>query len=113
MRNGIQIKTRAKQSTKKKVLLVFFVCFIMLSLLSEAFILTHADHEHDHNGIGSSCTLCVQFHNIESLLKQFAMAVAVARYGFIGLLTVIAILRSISPLYGISTSIELKTQLNN
>ena len=113
MQSAKQINMRNKQNAKKVFALIVLVCFIILSLFSEAFILTHDEHEHGHNGFGGSCALCVQLNNVENLLKQLVMAAAVATLGVISLLTTIAILYTVSSLLGLYTPVKLKIRLNN
>jgi len=69
------------RQTKKRVLtLAFLICFIIVSLLSEALILKLADHEHDHNGVNGTCVTCTHVKNAENLLKKLATASLVAAY---------------------------------
>ena len=106
--------SKNNQRTKRFTVLILLVCFIMFFLLlSEAFLLIHAEHEHDHKGIGGSCNICVQLHNAESLLKHLGMAVAAISLGFISLLTAMATIPSVLFSLGLCTPIKLKTRINN
>ena len=102
-----------KQTAMKFVTLGVLICFIFVFFLSEAFILTHAEHKHDHNGAKGSCTTCIQIHNAENLLRQFNLAVSGASFAFISLLAAIAILFSLSYLNETKTLVILKTRMNN
>jgi len=113
MRCKKQYKKREIQNTKKIMILILLVSFIMLSLFSETFLLSHAEHEHDHNGISGSCTICVQLHHAENLRKQLYVAVAITTIGFISLLITITYLGSISSVLGLYTPVKLKIRLNN
>ena len=113
MRRASQVNIKNNQTTKKLVTLAFLICFIIVSLLTEAFILTHADHEHDHDGANGSCTTCVLILNAENLLKQFSTAVSGASYALINLFAAIAMLFSVLYLIEIKTPVKLKTRMNN
>ena len=108
-----QIEMRGKQNVKKIFVFTILICFLMFSLYSEAFLLTHAEHEHNHNGIGGSCTVCVQFQNAENLFKQFGLPVAATSSWLYNLLAVITFLCFVSSLLDLYTPVELKTRLNN
>jgi hypothetical protein len=53
------------------------IVFVLVMLLSAAFILTHSDHEHDHNGSGGTCATCAQLHIAQNLLKNIASLILV------------------------------------
>ena len=113
MRGEVQSNINKNQCTKKIVVLIFLVCFFMLSLLLEAFVLIHAEHEHDHKGTSGSCTICIQLHNAENLFKQLGMAVAAISLGFFSLLTAMATIPFVLFSLGLRTPIKLKTRINN
>ena len=101
-------------STKKRIIaLVFLVCFLFVSILSSAFIFTHAEHEHDHNGFDGSCTTCTQLQNAENVLKQFSTALAGVLFSIAGLFAAIATLKAIAVYVSLSTPITLKIRMNN
>ena len=87
--------------------------FIYAALLSGAFILTHENHEHDHNGIGGNCTVCVQIHNQVNLLKQLSVAFVAISRGLIALFAILGILCSALSLIKSYTPVTLKIRLNN
>lgn len=88
------------------------MCFIVVSLLSTAFILTHANHEHDHNGQNGSCTTCIHIVTAENSLKQLSSAIVVPVFAF-ALFSFISFLVKIFALcVGSSTLITLKVRLN-
>ena len=70
--------TKRKQTAKRTIALAFLICFILVSLLSEAFIITHANHEHDHDGAGGTCSTCAHIQSAENLLKQLGTASLIA-----------------------------------
>ena len=60
-----------KQSVVGFITLLLCVCLIALFFLSTTFILTNADHKHDHHGPNGSCAMCVHMMTVENLLKKF------------------------------------------
>ena len=66
-----------KQSVVRFITLVLCVCFIALFFLSTAFILAHADHEHDRHGPDGSCATCIHMMTVESLLKKLYAEVTI------------------------------------
>lgn len=108
-----QINLNNKQSKKRLVVLAFLLCFIVVSMLSQAFILTHADHAHDNNGVGGGCATCAQIQSAENLLKQLGTAVINAAAAFTGLFTVIAIIQSAFSDITLLTPVTLKIRMNN
>ena len=92
---------------------MFLICFISVSLLSEIFILSCANHEHDYNSVGDSCTICAQIHNIKNLQKQFDIAVNNVSSTFISFLFAMVILYSVSSLVRIHTLVDLKVRMDN
>lgn len=109
---SIIIKTN-KQTIVKFVALTVLICFIVVSLLSGAFILTHADHEHDHNGVSGTCATCAQIQSAENLLKQLGTAVINAASVLAGLFASIAIIRSAFSNATLLTPVTLKIRMNN
>ena len=100
------------QHGKRITALVFLLCFIMTALLSEAFILTHANHDHDHLGIGGGCAICAHIQSVEGLRRQFGAASFGVALAWAGLFAVAALLCCISA-FRFSTPVCLKTRLNN
>ena len=50
--------------------------FLSVSLFSSVYILVHANHTHDQNGLDGSCTLCTHLTVAENLLKNIYAALA-------------------------------------
>lgn len=108
-----QISLNNKQFNKRLVALAFLLCFIVVSIFSEAFILTHADHAHDNNGVGGGCATCAQIQSTENLLKQLGTAVVSAASALAGMFAVIAIIRFASSNITLLTPATLKIRMNN
>ena len=113
MHRAMGLFIQNKPKAKKNIALAVLFCFVLLTLLSEAFLLTHAEHEHDHNGIGGRCTICVQFQNAEGLRKPEALSVSAVYDGLLCLFTVITMLCAIPCLMGFCTPVQLKIRLNH
>ena len=101
-----------RKTAKRIAVLAFLLCFVMAALLSEAFILTHANHRHDHIDVGSECVVCAQMQDRENQLAQFGLAVIGVPLALMGLFGVAAFLRSVSA-FCFSSPVYLKTRLNN
>ena len=101
-------------SAKTRIIaLTFLVCFLIVSVLSSAFIFTHADHEHDHNGIDGSCAACSQLQSAERILKQLSTALAGALFAISGLFAAIGALKAAVIYVSIPTPVTLKIRINN
>ena len=108
-----QISLNSKQSKKTLIVLALLLCFIVVSMLSEVFILTHADHAHDNIGVDAGCSTCAQIQSAENLLKQLGTAIVSAVSMFAGLFAVIAIMGSVSSDITLLTPVTLKIRMNN
>ncbi|MCQ1530694.1 hypothetical protein [Lutispora saccharofermentans] len=67
-----------RQSKKRFFAALFCICFVIFSLLTAAFIITHADHD----CVGHDCTVCAQIHTSANLLKQLGTAIACSAFAF-------------------------------
>jgi len=108
-----QINLNNKQSKKRLIALAFLLCFIVVSILSEVFILTHADHVHDNAEVDGSCATCAQIQNAENLWKQLGTAVVSAASTLAGLFAVIAMIQPASSGITLPTPVTLKIRMNN
>jgi hypothetical protein len=106
------MRTGKRQNAKRIAALAFLLCFIMAALLSEAFVLTHARHRHDHYGAGGSCAVCAQIQNIENQRRQLGAAFVGLPMAWVGLFAAIALLCCVSAAR-ILTPVRLKTRLNH
>jgi len=89
------------------------VLFVVATLLSTLFIVTHANHVHDNTGFDGSCSTCALLSASENVLKSSSAAVfAVALYLSGRLTGCLALL----PLYwyrSLGTPVRLKVRMNN
>jgi heme/copper-type cytochrome/quinol oxidase subunit 4 len=92
--------------------LVFCILFVALSLFAEIYILTHANHQHDHLGENGSCATCTQLTAAASLLTQVSAAAAkTAAIGF-SLFAVLSLLQLTLNHISIPSPVALKVKLN-
>jgi hypothetical protein len=102
-----------KPDKMRIITLAFLTCFLIVSIISGMFILTHTDHEHDNNGIKETCVICARIQDVENILRQLnilficTLFVKSVIYAVTGLLKAIAIY---SP---VSVPVTLKTRMNN
>ena len=86
---------------------------LAVSILSGGFIIANANHEHDHDGINGTCTICTHIAAAENILKLLAMALAlyaaaaVNKTGFT-LPAKVGLVQS-----AVFTPVSLKVKLNN
>lgn len=105
-------KQSANRSMMQNIALILCMCFIVVSLLSTALILTHANHEHDHDGPNGSCTTCIHLVTAENLHKQLSTAIVVPVSAFALFSFISFFLKSFASSICSSTLITLKVRLN-
>jgi hypothetical protein len=104
---------RGRRSAARLTAFALCVLFIALTALSTAYILTHANHRHDHNGPGGDCAVCVRINAAERLLKTISTAAAGAALVFGGVFALLSA-RKVSGCHkGFYSLIRLKVRLNN
>ncbi len=102
-----------KKPAIRFIAIVLFVCVILVSVLSGLFIITRANHVHDHGGSHESCTTCNHLANAENLIKQLSTAIVVAVLAFV-LSSIISFYLKLYVLSIFSTTlVALKIRLNN
>jgi disulfide bond formation protein DsbB len=67
-----------RNSRTRRTALLLCILFIAATLLSAAFVLTHAHHVHDHHGPDGSCATCSQVMAAGAVLKTLGRAVTAA-----------------------------------
>jgi hypothetical protein len=87
--------------------------FIAVSLLSSAFILTHAHHAHDQDMPDGSCATCAHVMAAENLLKALGVAVMAAALYLGGRRVLVSAPKPIASDSGFFTLVSLKVRLNN
>lgn len=98
---------------KRTGTLLLIITFVLVILLSTAFIFTHADHEHDHNGSEGTCATCAQLYTAQNLLKNLTAVILVLAAALNAFLVLGVIVRALSCKLGIHTLVSLKARLDN
>ena len=104
---------KSKRTAVRRLALLLCILFVTATALSFAFIITHANHAHDHNGPESACTICISLQSAENLLKQIAVSAVDVAAVLGGLFTLLYCLKLSYLLRKLNTLISLKVQLNN
>ena len=107
------MRTSSNSKAKRTIALVFLLCFFMVALLSETFVLLNAQHEHDHYDVNNECVVCAHIQSVENLLKQFGTAVSMTLLGLAGLFAVLAMLYFLASSIAHQTPVYLKIRLNS
>jgi hypothetical protein len=106
------LKATVKRSANRLMALGLCVLFIAVFLFPAAYILTHANHEHDHRGPGGCCAACVQLAAAADLLKSAFVAMLGAAFVFWGFSAIRSILKPNNFRIGFFTLFSLKVRLN-
>ena len=93
--------------------LVILIFVISAAILSEAFVITHANHKHDNKGEGGGCAICIHIQNAENLLNQLGSALGGTSFAFTGLFAFSVVLFFALRLISSYTLIHLKMRMNN
>jgi hypothetical protein len=106
-------KNISKWLLARLTVLMLLLCLVLVSLLSETYIITHENHEHDHLGVDGSCAACARIQAAENFLRQFEVIAGDTKPMFAFLITVMAALCGKQFLSGAQTLIGLKTRMNH
>ena len=113
MRGVMRFNINNRRRRITTVAYMLLLCFVLFFALSEVYVISQAEHEHNHFGVDGSCSICALFHNTENLLKQFYTVTTDAAFGFVSLLAALLALYAGISLFGFFTPVRLKTRLNN
>ena len=102
-----------KNAKKKAIVLAFLLGFIIAALFSEAFVLIHASHEHDHNAAGGGCSVCADIQNAENILKLLGMIICGASAVSAGLFAALMLPAPAFSQAGFASLVSLKVRMNN
>ena len=97
---------------KRTAALALLIAFALMILLPTAFIFTHADHEHDHNGPEGTCATCAQLHIAQNLLQIIAFLILVLTALDV-FFTLVDRIHVFSRKTGSHTLVSLKVRLDN
>gem|GEM_PF-771204 len=110
---GIRSTINGRRRMIRTVALLLLFCVVLFFLLSEAFVFSHVQHTHNHNGIDGNCAICALLHNAEQLLKHYGGIAAHASLGHAGLFMATTAVYFAICLLRFSTPVQKKTRLNN
>ena len=102
-----------KRTVIRQIFLVACILFIAGLLLSEAFLITHIDHEHDHAGPQGTCTACVLLAAVEGALKHVSAALIGLLLAFGCFSAAHSTIKTNALFAGSYTPVFMKVKLNN
>lgn len=108
-----KIKITGKLPAARLAALILCTVFISVSLFFSAYILTHINHEHDHDGPVGCCSTCMHIQSAEKMLRQFTDAIVVTVTFACSLFSALLFLSLFASHTEVSTLINLKVRLNN
>ncbi|QIB68804.1 hypothetical protein Ami103574_05480 [Aminipila butyrica] len=109
----IHFKTNQKHTAIRRIALAMCVIFIAVSLFSAAYIITQANHTHDHNGPDGSCVTCAHLALAGNLLRSISAVVVGSAPLWGGLFVVLSICKPHYSYGKLNTLVHLKVKLNN
>jgi hypothetical protein len=106
-----QTKADNRLTVRRATAFALLVCFVAAMILLQMFVITLADHGHNHNGIDGGCTVCAQLSETQNRLNH---ADALARISAVSLTALAGILLASAVFTAARLSlVHLKIQLNN
>jgi len=106
-------KSNKNHTQKRFIAIAILLCFFIVFFISEAYILTHAEHEHDHDGIDGNCAVCAYIQNAENFLRLIKSAVKNISLIVVGLFLSASSLYSVFRFAKFLTPIKLKVRMND
>jgi len=107
------IKSQKHVRRKQRfIALAFLLCFAVVFLLTETFILSHASHDHEFLVTGGNCNICTQIQTAKKLLRQIGTVVCGVLFSLVSILTIAIILSCFSSLFKIQTQVNLRIRIN-
>jgi hypothetical protein len=107
------VKTKKRLSAVKITALSLCVVFAALSFLSAVYILTNANHTHDHDGLNGECAACGCLTSAVNLLNQIFIGTPSTRIAVFGLFLFFLLLHPTVFYLKFPTPIALKVRMNN
>ena len=102
-----------KRSIKRVIAFLVCIAFIIVTLSSVAFLITHANHKHNHSGQQGDCTVCVHVSTAKELLKNILMALVGSVLALSCFSTILFALKLGTVFTGSYTLVRLKAKLSN
>jgi len=95
--------------------IVWVICAVIItaSTLTVVMFISHANHEHDHNGLNESCALCFYLAAAENHYKSIFTALIILVFVYGGLSAILSFLKSVDFHFGLITPVCLKVRLNH
>lgn len=104
---------KGQQSKRSILAIVFLLCVLGVFVLSNVYIVMHANHLHSHHAVDGGCEACVQLQRTEKNLRQFSVVLIGALFTIAGPHLALAATKVLSAFIAISTPITLKSRMNN
>jgi len=101
-----------KISKNRIIALISLISFLTVLIFSSAFVLTHADHEHDYSSTGEACSICVQIQGAENIFKYLGAAFFCALFVIGGLYAIVKTIKAMAVCAVFSNPITLKIRIN-
>ena len=110
--SGYTNHNNMKSATRAFAIAIIFL-LIVGYFMPAVFIFTHIDHEHDFNGPGGSCDVCVYLAAAKSMQKRLNAPMVVAFFAFAYISVILIVFKS-SDYHAISyTLVRMKVRINN
>jgi hypothetical protein len=99
--------------SRKPGLVILLAFLTFTAFYAESFVLTHLEHEHDHDGADGCCSLCSEIETVIMLLEGFGRIVCAVLAA-----AIIVCIKTFTPkpaaAYGIPpTPVALKVRMNS
>ena len=118
MRDIIQHNKKSQESGRQQPLLRFIamaicIAYIAVFLLGAAYLLTHINHEHDHDGPNGSCVTCAHITAVGDLLQQLSVTAPGTVFVFGSMFLVRSFYNTAFVWGNPDTLVKLKVRLNH
>lgn len=98
---------------KRALATLLLVAFLLVTSFSAAFLFTHTEHTHDHNGPENACAVCIQLDSARYLLKNIFVVVLIPAAALSLFLIITAIVYRSIDIMAFRTLVSLKVRLDN
>jgi hypothetical protein len=109
---NISANSKGKRSTVSFMVLFVCVLFVVSVFMSLAYILSHVNHSHDHDGHGGACAVCSYIKLAEGMSKRFHAVSATVNDTVTDIFNIANII-SLIPCFCLLTPVILKVRLNS
>ena len=98
---------------RRIIAIAFCVCIISVAILSNVFILSHSEHNHDNNGVGGGCVTCELLLSAENIGKQLGVALVGVLLAMGKMFFDVKTLKTMVACVLPTTPVRLKIRMNN